>query len=83
METSIKDVIDTGKKQPGGGTGPLSGGGGGSSVLDLSGMRTQIEADKAIETYLLSSGITRDSAEFAEQSMQLRNENNVANLPIR
>lgn len=82
METSIKDVIDTGKKQPGGGTGPL-GGGGGSSVLDLSGMRTQIEADKAIETYLLSNGITRDSAEFAEQSMQLRNENNVANLPIR
>ena len=83
METSIKDVIDTGKKQPGGGTGPLGGGGGGSSVLDLSGMRTQIEADKAIETYILSNGITRDSAEFAEQSMQLRNENNVANLPIR
>jgi len=83
METSIKDVIDTGKKQPGGGTGPLGGGGGGSSVLDLSGMKTQIEADKAIETYLLSNGITRDSAEFAEQSMQLRNENNVANLPIR
>lgn len=83
METSIKDVIDTGKKQLGGGTGPLGGGGGGSSVLDLSGMKTQIEADKAIETYLLSNGITRDSAEFAEQSMQLRNENNVANLPIR
>ena len=83
METSIKDVIDTGRKQTGGGTGPLGGGGGGGSVLDLSGMRTQLEADKAIEAYLLSNGITRDSAEFAEQSMQLRNENNVANLPIR
>lgn len=85
METSIKDVVDTGRKQSGGGTGPLGGGGGGEggSVLDLSGMRTQLEADKAIETYLLSNGITRDSAEFAEQSMQLRNENNVANLPIR
>ena len=82
METSIKDVIDTGRKQPGGGTGPF-GGGGGSSVLDLSGMRTQLEADKAIEAYLLGNGITRDSAEFAEQSMQLRNENNVASLPIR
>jgi hypothetical protein len=46
-------------------------------------MRTQLEADKAIEAYLLGNGITRDSAEFAEQSMQLRNENNVANLPIR
>ena len=83
METSIKDVIDTGRKQPGGGTGPLGGGGGGGSVLDLSGMRTQLEADKAIEAYLLGNGITRDSAEFAEQSMQLRNENNVASLPIR
>lgn len=83
METSIKDVIDTGRKQPGGGTGPLGGGGGGGSVLDLSSMRTQLEADKAIEAYLLGNGITRDSAEFAEQSMQLRNENNVASLPIR
>ena len=83
METSIKDVIDTGRKQPGGGTCPLGGGGGGSSVLDLSSMRTQLEADKAIEAYLLGNGITRDSAEFAEQSMQLRNENNVASLPIR
>lgn len=84
METSIKDVIDTGRQQGGGGTGPLGNqGGGSSSALDLSGMKTQIEADKAIETYLLSNGITRDSAEFAEQSMQLRNENNVASLPIR
>lgn len=84
LETSIKDVIDTGRQQQGGGTGPLgNGGGGSSSVLDLSGMKTQIEADKAIESYLLSNGLTRDSSEFAEQSMQLRNENNVASLPIR
>ena len=84
METSIKDVVDTGRQQPGGGTGPLGGGGGGSvSVLDLSGMKTQVDADKAIENYLLSNGITRDSSEFAEQSMQLRTENNVASLPIR
>lgn len=86
METSIKDVIDTGRTQPGGGTGPIShqgGQGGGSSLLDLSGVKTQLEADKAIENYLLSSGYTRDSEEFASQSMTLRNENNVANLPIR
>ena len=83
METSIKDVIDTGRQQPGGGTGPLGGGGGGGSVLDLSSAKTQIEADKAIEAYLLSNGVTRDSEEFATQSMAIRNENNVANLPIR
>ena len=83
METSIKDVIDTGRKQSGGGTGPLGNGGNGGSVLDLSSVKTQLEADKAIETYLLSNGITRDSEEFAAQSMTIRNENNVANLPIR
>ena len=83
METSIKDVIDTGRQQPGGGTGPLGGGGGNGSVLDLSSAKTQLEADKAIEAYLLSNGITRDSEEFATQSMTIRNENNVANLPIR
>ena len=76
-------VGPTGPTGPGGGTGPLGGGGGGGSVLDLSGAKTQLEADKTIETYLLSNGITRDSEEFATQSMTIRNENNVANLPIR
>ena len=83
METSLKDVIDTGRKQPGGGTGPGAGAGGTNVTLDLSGAKNQIEADKAIESYLLSNGLTRDSQEFANQSMQLRTENNVANLPIR
>ena len=39
--------------------------------------------DKAIEAHLLANGLTRDSQEFADQSMQLRTENNVASLPIR
>jgi len=85
METSLKDVIDTGKNQPGGGTKPTggSGGAGGSSVLDLSGIKTQIEADKAIENYLLSTGLTRDNVEFGNKVLEIRNENNVSELPIR
>lgn len=83
METSLKDVINTGRQQKGGGTIPPAGGGGGGGMLDLSGIKSQVEADKAIESYLLSNGLTRDSQEFAEQSMQLRTENNVANLPLR
>lgn len=83
METSLKDVIDTGRQQKGGGTIPPAGGGGGGGMLDLSGIKSQVGADKAIESYLLSNGLTRDSQEFAEQSMQLRTENNVANLPLR
>lgn len=85
MQTAIKDVIDTGRQQQGGGTGPTggTGGNGGSSVFSLSGIKTQVEADKAIENYLLGNGLTRDSAEFAEQSMKIRTENNVAELPLR
>lgn len=86
MQTSIKDVVDTGKQQPGGGTKPIvttTGGGGGATLLDLSNVKNQLDADKAIESYLLSNGLTRDSAEFAEQSLQLRTENKVSELPIR
>lgn len=83
METSIKDVIDTGRQQTGGGTKGGNGGNGRGTSLDLTGVKTQVEADKAIETYLLSTGLTRDSSAFSQQSMQLRNENNISNLPIR
>lgn len=84
METSLKDVIDTGRQQTGGGTGGFgSGSGGTGGTLDLSGIKSQVEADKAIEVHLLANGLTRDSREFADQSMRLRTENNVASLPIR
>lgn len=84
METSLKDVVDTGRQQTGGGTGGFgSGSGGTGGTLDLSGIKSQVEADKAIEAHLLANGLTRDSQEFSDQSMQLRTENNVASLPIR
>lgn len=84
METSLKDVIDTGRQQQGGGTGGFGSGSGGTcGTLDLSGIKSQVEADKAIEAHLLANGLTRDSQEFADQSLQLRTENNVASLPIK
>lgn len=83
LQTSIKDVIDLSKPQAGGGTRRNTGGAGGENLLDLSGAKTQVEADKIIEAHLLSNGLTRDSAEFAEKSLTLRNENNVSQLPIR
>lgn len=83
MQTSIKDVIDNGISQLGGGTGPITRHDTRVTVLDLSGAKTQVDADKIIESYLLGNGLTRDSAEFASQSMQLRTENKVNELPIR
>lgn len=83
METSLKDVIDAGRQQTGGGTGGGTGSTGAGGTLDLSGVKNQVEADKAIEAHLLANGLTRDSREFADQSLQIRTENNVASLPIR
>lgn len=83
---SVKDVLEAQRTATGGGTSGGQGGQGGqgdNGILDFSGVKSQIEADKLIERHLLGNGLTRDSAEFAEQSMQLRNENGVANLPIR
>lgn len=82
LETSLKDVIDMGRKQTGGGTGP-----GGeqqtTSTLDFSGVKTQVEAYKKIEQHLLANGLTRDSKEYSEQVTKLGTENNVSSLPIR
>lgn len=86
LETSLKDVIDTGRQQIGGGTGGQGGQGGqgGSGVtLDLSSVKSQVEADKAIETYLLHTGLTRDSQKFADKSLEIRNDNNISQLPIK
>lgn len=83
METSLKDVIDTGKQQPGGGTEPNPSADHRTVNLDLSAAKTQQEADVQIENYLLSTGLTRDNVEFGNKALEIRNENNVSDLPIR
>lgn len=83
METSLKDVIDTGKQQPGGGTKPNPSSSHRTVNLDLSTVKTQQEADVQIENYLLSTGLTRDNVEFGNKALEIRNENNVSDLPIR
>lgn len=83
METSLKDVIDTGKQQTGGGTKPNPQSGHRTVNLDLSTAKTQQEADVQIENYLLSTGLTRDNVEFGNKALEIRNENNVSDLPIR
>ena len=83
METSLKDVIDTGRQQPGGGTKPNPQSDHRTVNLDLSTAKTQQEADIQIENYLLSTGLTRDNVEFGNKALEIRNENNVSSLPIR
>lgn len=83
LETSLKDVIDTGRQQTGGGTRPGDSGQHTGGTFDLSGVKTQVEAYSRIEQHLLASGLTRDSQEFSDQVTKLGTENNVSSLPIR
>lgn len=81
---NIGDLVDTGKKQGGGGTGGSGGSGGGSSTLDLSAARSQIQADELIRTHILKNeGITKTDPKFSERHTELRTENKVADLPMR
>lgn len=81
-ETSIKDVLAQGKS--GGGTQPPTGGGGGSTdnLLDLTSAKTQGDADEAISSHLKAKGFSLDSTEYWEQFKAIREENNVAALPM-
>lgn len=83
METSIKDALDTRRVQTGGGTNAGGVKGKNVEVVDLTSVKTQIEADNVISNYLLSNGLTRDSVEFAEKALQMREDNNISSLPIR
>ena len=83
METSLKDAISTAPVHGGGGTGPTPPTDP-NLPLDLSGAKTQLEADNMIENYLLTvKGLTRDKAEFGEEPLRLRNEAKVAELPLK
>lgn len=83
LQSSLKDVIEVEKQVTGGGTEPFKPKPTGSGTLDLSGVKTQVDAQKVIDAHLLANGLTRDSKEFADQSLQLFNENELSKLPIR
>lgn len=52
-------------------------------VLQMSQVRSQVEADNIIEKYLMDKGYTRYSKEFITESTKLRAQYNVDKLPIR
>lgn len=81
--TKIADVLDQGKNQGGAGTGGKGAGGGKTSELSLSGVKTQVEADDTITDYLMGKGLVRGTAEYNQEFDQIRTENNVADLDIR
>lgn len=84
LQRELKDVLETGKKQVGAGTTPPAGGAGGATgAIDLSGVKSQVEADNAISKHLMRLGYTRGSKEFSDEAMKIRKEYGVEKLPIQ
>lgn len=81
ITSKLKDVLDFGKQQSGGGTGPNNDKS--ENVLDTSTAKTQIEADDLIAKHLMSIGLTRQNPEFAKEQAKIRKENGVDKLPMR
>lgn len=82
LSENLKDILDLGRKQKG--TGTSSGGAGsGSEILDLSGSKTQVEADDKIVKHLMALGEVRGSGSFADKQKKIREENGIHKLPIR
>lgn len=82
--TSLKEVIDLGGKG-GGGTDNKGGNKGGNSgeTLDISGARTQVEADEIVTTHLLKKGIVKGSVEFKDEQTKIRTELKIGEMPMR
>lgn len=82
LKRELKDVLETGRQQQGTGTHGGTGGAGGNTTVDLTGVRTQVEADEAIGKHLMALGYTRGSKEFADEAHKIRTENGVDKLPV-
>lgn len=81
FKSQISDLIDSGKVQTGNG---LRGQNSSDvAILDMTGIATKTDADRAIRNYLKDSGAVAGSEEFNEQYQQIYKENNVSELPTR
>jgi len=77
----LKDSLKAGENKKGAGS--KEKGGNINSPIDISGAKSQIEADELIAQQVMKEGITRDSQGFQPRFDELRNENKVSSLPIK
>lgn len=82
-ELSTMGVLETGKKAEGSGSDGNGSNGGNGGVLDLSGARTQVEADEAITKALLAQGLIIGSDAFQAAKNKAWIDNNVKALPMQ
>jgi hypothetical protein len=83
-ELKTMGVLDEGRQQQGGGThAPKVTHTQDGIVIDLSGARTQVEAQEMIAQTLMKQGLINGSSEFQEASTKAWKENNCQALPFQ
>ena len=72
-ELKVLGILDEGRKLPGGGTTPPPNNPKGT--IDFSGARTRVQADEAVEKYLMQQGFVKGTADFHEKWSEIRKDN--------
>lgn len=84
LARELKDVLAVRREVAGGGTKPLGGGSGaGDPAVDVSGAKSQTEAQEILTKQFLAQGMTIGSDQFQEAMDKAWKDNNIINLPIR
>lgn len=84
LARELKDVLAAKREVTGGGTKPLGGGSGaGDPAVDVSGAKSQTEAQEILTKQFLAQGMTIGSDQFQEAMDKAWKDNNIINLPIR
>ena len=82
-ELKTMGILDEGRKQTGGGTHGGSGGSGGGSSVDISGAKTQVEANDMIKAALGRQGLIYGTSEYQAAMDKAWTDNNVGQLPLQ
>lgn len=84
LARELKDVLAAKREVPGGGTKPMGGGSGsGGPTVDVSGAKSQTEAQEILTKQFLAQGMTIGSDQFQEAMDKAWKDNNIVNLPLR
>lgn len=82
-ELKTMGILDEGRRQTGGGTHGRSGGSGGGSSVDISGAKTQVEANDLIKIALNKQGLVYGSSEYQQAFDKACIDNNITQLPLQ
>lgn len=82
-ELKTMGILDEGRKQTGSGTHGGSGGSGGGSSVDISGAKTQVEANDLIKIALNKQGLVYGSSEYQQAFDKAWVDNNITQLPLQ